>query len=281
MMRSFREIARDLAPRAPARWARSILGRDRFGGKNCWRGDYKTWQAAVECSSGYDAANILSKVRESLLAVKAGEAAFERDSVVFEQPEYVWPLVASLNRVAAENENRLSVLDYGGSLGSSYFQHRECFDWLQGLTWSVVEQEHFVTCGREEFEDDELKFYTSIAECLTEQSPSVAVLSSVLPYLENPYEVLGQVVESNIPYIFIDRTPFMLSDGPDRLTVQIVPPAVYPASYPAWFFNREKLRTFFAEDFNLVVEFEASEGEVMLEQPSGRAEFCGLFFKRK
>ncbi len=188
----------------------------------------------------YDAEGILAKVRDSLLTVKAGEAAFERDSVLFEKPEYVWPLVALLNQVAAENENRLDVLDFGGSLGSSYFQHRGCFDWVRSMTWSVVEQEHFVACGREVFENDHLVFYGSLDECLSEQSPKVVVFSSVLPYLENPYEVLERIAESGIPHIYVDRTPVLLSDGPDRLTVQTVPPAVYDASYPAWFFNRER-----------------------------------------
>lgn len=281
MMRIFRPLARDLAPPVLVRWVKGILGKGRPQVRNCWRGSYESWETAVESSSGYDDAHILAKVREALLEVKAGAAAFERDSVLFGKPDFVWPLVALLNRVAAENENRLDVLDFGGSLGSSYFQHRSCFGWVRSMTWSVVEQEHFVACGREDFENDQLVFYGSLDACLSEQSPKIAVFSSVLPYLEKPYGVLERIAESGIPHLYIDRTPVLLSDEPDRLTVQTVPPAVYDASYPAWFFNREKLLTFLARDFDLVVEFEAGEGEVTLEQPDGRARFCGWIFKRK
>jgi mono/diheme cytochrome c family protein len=42
--------------------------------------------------------------------VLAGEAAFERDSVCFEEPEYRWPLLASLMWIAARSNGELSVV---------------------------------------------------------------------------------------------------------------------------------------------------------------------------
>jgi hypothetical protein len=38
-----------------------------------WYGDFKTWQAAKEASTGYDSGNIINQVKESLLKVKNGK----------------------------------------------------------------------------------------------------------------------------------------------------------------------------------------------------------------
>ncbi len=55
--------------------------------------------------------------------VVAGEAVYERDSVVFDHLEYAWPLLACLLQIAAERRS-LRVIDFGGSLGSSWRQNR-------------------------------------------------------------------------------------------------------------------------------------------------------------
>ena len=91
--------------------------------------------------------------------VKRGEAVFERDSVIFDKVQYAWPVTAGLMWVAARNGGRLSVLDFGGSLGSSYFQNREFLAYLPNVRWSVIEQAHFVKAGRKHIQDERLVFY--------------------------------------------------------------------------------------------------------------------------
>jgi len=68
-----------------------------------WHGDYKSWQEAQSISSGYDSDEILQKVRSSLLKVKNGEAVYERDSVIFDEVQYSWPLLAGLMFAAAKS----------------------------------------------------------------------------------------------------------------------------------------------------------------------------------
>ena len=206
------------------------------GNREAFTGNYTSWQEAVNATEGYDAPTILERVRKATLKVKHGEAVFERDSVCFDYEEYRWPTLGCLLRVAAENGGKLRVLDFGGSLGSFYFQHRKHFRDLKEVRWSVVEQAHFVDCGREEFQDDVLKFYESIDDCMEVGTVDVVFCSSVLEYLEKPYEILESMVRSGIPYILLDRTPF-IEGTCDRLTVQHVPATIYPASYPAWFFS--------------------------------------------
>lgn len=220
-----------------------------------WSGAYRTWEDAVRVSSGYSVPAILEKVHDAALRVKRGEAAFERDSVVFATPEYSWPLLAILLWIASLSDGRLRLIDFGGSLGSSYFQHRPLLSGLKEIKWFVVEQSHFVACGKAEFEDERLRFCNTINECLAEGPIHAVLLSSVLPYLEAPYRLLDEIFSHNPRHIVIDRTPFLLSGDEDRLTVQRVPAAIYPASYPAWFFNQKKFEAFVQKKYRILASF--------------------------
>src|ERR1700686_2222088 len=93
-------------------------------GKKEFVGNYAAWADAKAASSGYVSDIILEKVKISLQKVKNGEAQFERDSVLFDKIEYSWPLLAGLLWVASREGNRLNLVDFGGSLGSSYYQNR-------------------------------------------------------------------------------------------------------------------------------------------------------------
>ena len=82
-------------------------------------GDYGSWAEAEHASIGYSAPNILERTRLAMLKVKNGEALYERDSVVFDRVAYPFPLLAGLLRARSMDGNRLSVLDFGGSLGTT------------------------------------------------------------------------------------------------------------------------------------------------------------------
>lgn len=241
-------------------------------------GIYSTWDAALKDSSGYDAPLILDKVKDALFKVKKGEAVCERDSVLFDKVQYSFPVLAGLLRIALANQGRLNVLDFGGSLGSSYFQHRGFLTNVKELSWSIVEQKNFVKCGKELFENHELKFYYTIDECLRFQRPNVILLSSVLQYIKEPYKLIEELLENNFQNIILDRTPF-LSNGPDIITVQVTPKHIYEASYPIWIFNLENFHRIIKVKYFLVTDFEAIEGTIR----SGRisANYKGFIFELK
>ena len=111
-------------------------------------GDYHSWDEAMAASTGYDSESILDKTRTSLLKVKNGEAAYERDSVLFDEIEYAWPMLAGLMWVAARCGGTLNVLDFGGSLGSTYFQNRAFLSALPQVRWNIVEQSRHVETGK-------------------------------------------------------------------------------------------------------------------------------------
>jgi putative methyltransferase (TIGR04325 family) len=221
-----------------------------------FHGDYSSWEDARSHSYGYNHEAILSKVKKAALRVKNGEAAYEQDSVLHMEPAYSWPILASLMRVASLNHNRLHVLDFGGSLGSSYYQHRGFLGALSELRWAIVEQENFVRCGKAGFEDAHLHFYYDLATCVRQEDVQVILLSSVLPYLEKPYDLLREILSLNIRHVIIDRHPLLPSSGRDRLTVQKVRPSTYRASYPAWFFSKHQFLQFISERYQIVASFD-------------------------
>ena len=218
-------------------------------------GDYRSWDEARSASSGYDEGIILEKTQAALLKVKNGNAAYERDSVLFDEIQYAWPLLASLMWVAAKSGGWLNVLDFGGSLGSSFFQNRVFLSALPEVRWNIVEQSCQVRSGKAYFEDDKLHFYTDITACLADTQPNVVLLSSVLQYLKHPYAVLDQLLTLSCDHIIIDRTPFWA--GPtDRLCVQTVPPSIYSASYPSWIFSRQQFYAHIHEDWKIMARFD-------------------------
>lgn len=229
-------------------------------------------------STGYDSELILGKARDSLLKVKRGEAAYERDSVLFDKVQYSWPLLAGLLWIASQKGNRMNLVDFGGSLGSTYFQNRKFLSHLKELRWNIVEQKRFVDCGKRDFENEHLKFHHDLEDCFFEQRPDAILFSSVIQYLEQPYSLLGKACSLGFDFLLFDRTTFIES-GEDRITVQKVPPDIYEASYPAWFFNREKFLDFLSADYELMAEFDALAGAIPLGNRYGYDK--GFIFRKR
>lgn len=236
-----------------------------------YSGNYPDWATASAHASGYDSAMILERVKGATEKIIAGVAKYERDSVVFEKVQHSFPVLAGLLRAAGENGNQLSVLDFGGSLGSSYYQCRDFLSILPLLKWGVVEQENFVKCGRGQFETEHLKFFYTIAACIQQAKPNVALLSSVLQYLPEPYVVLDELINSDIPYVIIDRTTFSENEK-DRIAVQHVPPSIYAASYPCRIFGTQSLLSVFRGHYEVLADFDSN-------WDGSRSEICsGLEF---
>jgi putative methyltransferase (TIGR04325 family) len=111
---------------------------------------FGSWPGAGRSANRHDAKEIIQKVRTATLKVVRGEAACELDSVLFAKPAFPFPLIVVRLRGAQKNQGSLTVLDYGGALGSSYFQCREFLYGLKTLR-RYVEQPKFVACGQREF----------------------------------------------------------------------------------------------------------------------------------
>jgi putative methyltransferase (TIGR04325 family) len=242
-----------------------------------FKGNYSSWEQASLMCPGYGAMNIFEKTKQASLAVREGSALFERDSVLFQSEEYCWEVIAIMNSIAARNNGKLSILDFGGSLGSTYFQHKKLLNLLPEVRWCVVEQQHYVNFGKDNLEDDVLRFCATIEEAVEMNQPNVVLFGSVLQYLSSPEEQLNSVISQGIESIIIDRTAFHSGDK-DCLTIQRVSPEIYDASYPAWFFSlhlfKEKLE---GSGYKIVTEWLCEDDYPVI---GFETSFRGMFFQR-
>ncbi len=253
-MKYFRQLVSDWLPPIAMRAAARLRGR-----ANLFHGDYPSWEDATSKCTGYSSPDIMAKVLDSTLKVKRGEAAFERDSVTFETIEYAWPVLSGLMWAAANNNGVLNVLDFGGALGSSYFQNKLFLNQLNTVRWNIVEQGHFVAAGKEYFETEELRFFSSIDSCLLSNKPNVILLSGVLQYLPAPYDLLEKLAVYTEACVIIDRTSFSTS-AKDTLVIQKVPPSIYSADYPMWIFGKHDFFRFLETKWKTLASTPCPEG---------------------
>lgn len=258
---------RGIVPTAVRSWWRQSFGWKWF------EGEYRTWADAREASTGYDDEAVLARVLAATREVKAGRAAWERDGVVFTKPALHAPFLAALRAVAFAEGGRLDLIDFGGSLGSTWWQYRTALADLPSIRWRVVEQPHFVAAGRQEFTDDVLDFHVSLDEALAGSPPVAILLSSVLPYVERPHELLAGITRRGFRHIIIDRTPFVAGER-DHLVVQRTPPALGGGSYPCWLFVRGSLLAPLQRYYRLTAEWPG------LDDIAPDVVFRGFFFER-
>lgn len=240
---------------------------------------FEDWHDAKVRATGYDAAPILAGAIASARLVRDGHKAYERDTVTFDERRISYPLFGWL-MFAMVRDRVLRVMDFGGALGSLYYQHRFLFDAMPAFLWGVVEQAHFVDAGRSEFQTDTLHFYSDVDACMAEMQPNFVLLAGVLQYLQEPYAVLDYVLSLQLPFVLVDRT-MAQRHGPDQLAVQHVQPSIYPASYPVWMLDASRIEAVFAaHGYEVMDNFDPYPGSYF--GPEGEeAPYQSWFFVRK
>lgn len=217
-------------------------------------GDFHSWKEAERFlrdnhKEDYSKPEILNQVLRSIQSVRRGEAVFERDGVIFDKKEYNYPLLATLQRTinsCRKNNKTVHILDFGGSLGSTFFQNRDYLEAMMPYEWHICEQPHFVEIGKKEI--PEIKFHEDINSYVESGNPcDILLLSSVIQYFNAPMAWLAKLIKLPFRYIIIDRTLFN-NERKDRLAIQYVPPSIYDACYPVWLLNKEFLTNFIIQE---------------------------------
>ena len=108
---------------SPILWRLKYIGEPFYGIK----GEFSSWQEAEDTLQrdglqDYAADNILQTVWRAVQTAREGKAEFERDGVRFYEKDYNYPLLAALFYSLASMGKSANILDFGGSLGSTYYQ---------------------------------------------------------------------------------------------------------------------------------------------------------------
>lgn len=223
----------------------SYLFRKIFAKQIQWVGEFKTWDEASCRAKGYNPNIYLNKLIETVKIVKNDSSKYERDSVLFDKVDYPYPLLSNLFAITSHCQAKsLYILDFGGSLGSLYFQNQNFLQMLPTYTWNILEQTEVIRAGKEIFQTNKLRFHSSFNEALTHvkvQDTRILILSSVLQYLENPYQVINSLLMTfDFDGIIIDRTPFS-KDDKHHIVLQKIPKRIYETQYPCHLFSKQEL----------------------------------------
>ncbi|MFT3830062.1 MAG: methyltransferase, TIGR04325 family [Opitutaceae bacterium] len=270
-MSALRRFFRRVVPR------RLWTGLRQVWGWRWFRGEYRTWAEARAMAVGYDDQTIISKVLAATQAVRAGRAAFERDGVLFSTPSPDAPLLEALLWVRQRIGRPLRVLDFGGALGTSYWRHRGFLSDGGNWEWDIVEQPSFVVAGQAHLADPKLRFFETAAEAERVGPHDLVLCSGVLQYLEDPWALLAEWQRFGWRFQLFNNLP-LHRRRPDRLRVQHVPPEIYRASYPVWFFNREQMLERMTRGYVVVREYES---EAVWPVGLGSYASTGVLLERK
>ena len=234
---------------------------------------YPSWEAAARAAEGYDAEAIMQRVAAATRKVVSGAAVYERDSVVYDEIDYSWPLLSSL-LFAAASCGTLRVIDVGGSLGTTFRQNRRFLTRLQGkCEWRVVEQAGFVRLGQQEFSDENITFCDTIAEA-SSTGVDVILFGGSLFYVLDPASLIAEAKQTWARFIVIDRTPITHGSG-DEFAVQRIPAVIYRASFAIRSFAFESLMSLFGSEYEVIEQWTSEL------QPDPATTAMGFLLERK
>jgi putative methyltransferase (TIGR04325 family) len=234
---------------------------------------YPNWEEAERASEGYDNNDIITKTKESAKLVFDGKVVYERDSVIYNEIQYSYPLLASL-LLAAACSNTLRVIDVGGAFGTTYQQNRRFLSKLQtSCEWRIVEQKKIVSIGKKEFKNRNLSFHETL-ESANEDGADIVLFGGSICYIPNPYDYLEKVKATKVPFIILDRTP-ITDKLQDTFAVQHTPTEIYKASYPIRNFNYSNIIKSLEDEYELIEKW------ISDQQPDLNTTAMGFVFKRK
>lgn len=242
-----------------------------------YRGPYPDWDTAARHAEGYDHESLLERLVDAARKARQQPGAWEQDGFIRPTVPADFPLLYALLYVsAAQAAQKLSVLDFGGAFGSTYFQCRRYLPPLE-LDWRIVEQPEIVRAAQP-LSGGQFRYFETLDAALQAPAPQVAVLSGVLQYLREPYALLEELFRRGIAYLVIDRHPF--SFGAEVIAVQVVPKVLYSASYPSWLFHRGRFLAALAPWSEVIAEWDGKDPPMRGRAGLG-ASFHGLLLGRR
>jgi putative methyltransferase (TIGR04325 family) len=267
IMSALKASLRSLTP--PLLWHGGHLLKRRFGAPeeklSHFEGPFASWTLAVAQSETWDAPEITElSLRSALVAFAAR---------LLNDPVYSHTMIAFL-LLAASRDGGLNIIDFGGGLGSGYFQNARLLRLMSSsVRWNIVERPIFVKLGIEHFQNDALRFYSSLSEAIARSKSNSLIFSGSFQYIEEPFALIDEAARSAIRILAFDRT-LTWGKPDDGIFLQHPPKTHYRATYAVRCFSKHRFIARLAElGFALVEDFTR-------DHP---ADFChsGMIFARQ
>jgi putative methyltransferase (TIGR04325 family) len=261
----FRTALQLLTPPIVWRLARRLRSRGPM------EGPFASWEAASASATGWDSPGIVEQALAAAREVRDGAAAFERDSVARETIIYSPTILAAL-LLAADRHHALNVIDFGGGLGSNYYQNLKLVRALSATStsWNVVERAPLARIGAEQFQTAQLRFHDDLGAVRLDRP--VLLFTGSLQYVADAFGLLADAV-ARADIIALDRVLVWRQPQHAVFVQRLDARRFGPVTLPTWCFAKDALIDWFvARGFVLVEQFAAG--------PQRRFENCGLLFVR-
>jgi putative methyltransferase (TIGR04325 family) len=210
-----------------------FLEKNRVG----FTGKYSEFDKALQKSTSYESLAIVEDyIRElnKIVSEKQQLSYFNFDTRSVR-------ILAALR--LAENglsNKKIRVLDFGGGLGTHYFK---VFEPFKDILEEYVILETPLVAERFSELNKEIKYVTDL-ENTEPKSFDICLASCSIPYVENPYSTLTEIMKCS-KYIILDRMPFVDSINSDVLKLQKSITSNHSrVSYPSWLMSRSKFLSF-------------------------------------
>lgn len=203
-------------------------------------GEFESYKAALNRSSGYDTTEICTKVERAVRSVLEGRAGYERDGTAMEERP---PSIIIFDLLRDHLQESDTVVDVGGGLGGLYVNAPELFP--RKFRYLVLEQQAMAATGRRLAAAYRLPIEFLVADKDVLPDVDILILSGVLQYLPNPWDTLADLIRSCKPRIvLIDRTA--VRRGTSRWSLQTNPGYYSRAvTYPIQILNCNRLKSSF------------------------------------
>lgn len=237
---------------------------------------FKNWADAKAASIGYSEDSILQKVSDQTVLMVESNSGWVRDGFYFEEVQVNFEILSFLS-LQSTRMQPLRVVDFGGGLGTTFFQNRNILNKFDiKVCWNIIEQPNFVAEGKLILDSiPNLHFFESLSEASITSSDLV-IFSSVLEYIEDSYHFLEEIMrlESKPSGILIDRSPIDLVDS-GKYVVQNVDHSIHQARLPLRILGQDKIVEILSSDYELLTDWVSST------QPDPKSLARGLYFRRK
>jgi putative methyltransferase (TIGR04325 family) len=200
--------------------------------KPIWQGVYKSFKDAPSSGPGFNGERWIQNALEKINAAR--QDAQKKGTVlsVTQYRESLLPLVAAIVMNAFEG---LKILDFGGGVGSSYYQVLHGLPRTGNFEFHVVEIDALCKVGKEYFTNEPHIFFHSSPPREEGLSFDVVHMGSSLHYCEQWEELLSSLCRYKPRYFLFTDLP--AGDIPTFATVQ----SYYTSKIPVWFFNIDEV----------------------------------------
>ena len=194
-----------------------------------------SWETAVRKSVGYESVNVLTPLMQGTNESRVNLADSKWATTRYQQIATAMFFCLSENRLRVGKP--LRILDFGGGGGDYFYQFQKFVPHID-FDWTVVETPALAEAMKQKHggESQKIRWVGSLE--MTEDKYDFVLCSSVLQYLEKPFEVLEDLVKKS-ECVIINRIPIIdLSDH--FVALQRILTKKRRGSYPAHFFSEKR-----------------------------------------